>query len=100
MAAPAKLEFDSWIETVRQHIELAGQSPHTNRPNFHRGKRRIPTEIAPVEEALESLKSLHNEMVIRAAATEPASPANTGWLPETKPPGVGFLRIAMHRSEA
>lgn len=77
MAAPAKLEFDSWIETVRQHIELAGQSPHTNRPNFHRGKRRIPTEIAPVEEALESLKSLHNEMVIRAAATEPASPANT-----------------------
>lgn len=76
MAAPAKLEFDSWIETVRKHIELAEQSPHTGRPNFHRGKRR-PSEIAPVEEALESLKSLHNELVIRAAEIEPASPVNT-----------------------
>lgn len=76
MAAPAKLEFDSWIETVRKHIELANQSPHTSRPNIHRGKRRLTTESAPVQEALESLKSLHNELVIRAAAIEPASTIN------------------------
>ena len=76
MAAPAKLEFDSWIETVRKHIELSEQSPHTSRPNFHRGKRRQSSEIAPVQEALESLKSLHNELVIRAAAVEPANPTS------------------------
>jgi len=76
MAAPAKLEFDSWIETVRKHIELADQSPHTGRPNFHRGKPRQPTECAPVQEALESLKSLHNELVVRTAAIDPTSPFN------------------------
>ncbi len=70
MAAPAKLEFDSWIETVRKHIEQSDQAPHTGRPNFHRGKRRPPTESAPVQAALESLKSLHDELVVRAAAVE------------------------------
>ncbi len=74
MAAPAKLEFDSWIETVRKHIELAEQSPHAGRPNFHRGKRRQQPESAPVQQALESLKSLHDELVNRAAAIEPAQP--------------------------
>ena len=76
MAAPAKLEFDSWIETVRKHIEQTDQSPHTGRPNFHRGKRRPPAEAAPVQEALESLKSLRDELVVRAAAIEPKSPFN------------------------
>lgn len=76
MAAPAKLEFDSWIETVRKHIELSEQAPHTGRPNFHRGKRRQSNDCAPVQEALESLKSLHNELVVRAAAIEPIRPLN------------------------
>jgi hypothetical protein len=77
MAAPAKLEFDSWIETVRKHLELSQQPPHTGRRNLHRGKHRQPTEIAPAREALESLKSLHEEMVVRAAAIEPAIPPNS-----------------------
>ncbi len=76
MAAPAKLEFDSWIETVRKHIELADQSPRSGGPNFHRGKRRQSSECVPVQEALESLKSLHNELVVRAAATDPTSTFN------------------------
>ena len=70
MAAPAKLEFDSWIETVRKHIEQADQTPHTGRPNFHRGKRRPSSDFAQVQAALESLKSLHDELVVRAAAIE------------------------------
>jgi hypothetical protein len=77
MAAPAKLEFDSWIETVRKQIELVEQSPHTGRPNFQRGKRRLPSETLPVQEDLESLQSLHDELVIRAAVIEPASPVNS-----------------------
>lgn len=70
MAAPAKLEFDSWIETLRKHIEQA--DPHTGRPNFHRGTRIPHSPSVPVQAALESLKSLHNELVIRAAEIEPS----------------------------
>ncbi len=78
MAAPAKLEFDSWIETVRKHIEMADQSPHSSRPNIHRGKRSQPSECVPVQEALESLKSLHKELVVRASAIDPAGSFNDG----------------------
>lgn len=72
MAAPAKLEFDSWIETVRKHIEQTVQTPYSGRPNFHRGKRRAQGENAPVQAALESLKSLYDELVARAAAIDPS----------------------------
>lgn len=67
MAAPAKLEFNSWIETIRKHIEQVEQ---VEQPSSKWGKRKSATESAPSQTALESLKLLHDELIARTSMLE------------------------------
>ena len=67
MAAPAKLEFNSWIETIRKHIEQVAQVEQTS---SKWGKRKSATESAPSQTALESLKLLHDELIARTSMLE------------------------------
>ncbi len=66
MANQAKLEIDSWIETVRKQLEQAEQ---TTRSNFGRGKRNGgPGTHEPNEAqaALIALEDLHKLLATRA----------------------------------
>lgn len=67
MAAPAKLEFNSWIETIREHIEQVEQVEQTS---SKWGKRKSATESAPSQAALESLKLLHDQLIARTSMLE------------------------------
>ena len=86
MAAPAKLEFNFWIDTIRkhiEHIEQVGQVGQVEQTSSKWGKRKPATVSTPTQAALESLKSLHDELIARSSmlefspAIEPeAAPAN------------------------
>ncbi len=74
MADPAKLEINSWIETVRKQIEQSEKANsanrNANRSNANRGKRgrgNVPAEPSEAQAALIALTDLHNLLVTRAA---------------------------------
>ena len=83
MAAPAKLEFNFWIDTIRKHIEHIEHIEQVEQSSSKWGKRKPATVSTPTQAALESLKSLHDELIARSSmlefspAIEPeAAPAN------------------------
>ncbi len=74
MADPAKLEINSWIETVRKQIEQSEKANNAtrspNRGSANRGKRgrgTITAEPSEAQAALIALNDLHNLLVTRAA---------------------------------
>ena len=66
MANPAKLEINSWIETVRKQLEQAAQTARASSPRNKRNRGSNPPEPNEAQAALIALEDLHNLLATRA----------------------------------
>lgn len=66
MANPAKLEINSWIETVRKQLEQAAQTAGAGSSRNKRNRGSAPPDPNEAQAALIALEDLHNLLATRA----------------------------------